>query len=564
MRSGPAQEVGGYELLGPLGTGGTGTVYRARDADGRIVALKMLHPHLSADPDARERLAREVANLRRVRHPAVAQVLDAETDSAEAFVVTELVEGVDLGSYVATRGPLRPAELAELAENLRVALCTVHAAGVLHRDLSPGNVMITGDGSPVLIDFSIAQAAEDSRVTSTGLVTGTPGYVAPELLEGGQPSVGGDWWGWASTLAFAATGRPPFGPGAAVAALDRARRGQIDLDGVEPRAAAALRAALAADPWRRSTPEGVVEELNRAKGPPGPPAPRRPPGPPRPGLPPDGETRRTVVVDSLWRTRLLPVDADEVGDDASQPWSEPWPPAGPPLPLPSPPPPAPYAPYGDPQYWLPVVPGVPEPTRRTGTVLALALPVVAVGVAWPVVALLIGAALVVVVRSIGLDADAMHRRRALRGDRRSYDVARGVLAWPWHLGRAAVGAVPALAAAGVVAAGLWFAARWVLARWVIEGPAVGDAAGVVPGNAEWVGRAVLAVVVGGALLTSWFGPMSRPTRIGVRWTLVGLGPGPAGAGVLVLAVLATTAVLAALMITHDVVWWPLPGPPGSA
>jgi hypothetical protein len=78
-----------------------------------------------------------------------------------------------------------------------------------------------------------------------------------------------------------------------------------------------------------------------------------------------------------------------------------------------------------------------------------------------------------------------------------------------------------------------------------------------------VGRAVLAVVVGVALLTAWFGPMSRPTRIGARWTLVGLGPGPAGAGVLVLAVLATTAVLAALMFTHDVVWWPLPDPPGA-
>lgn len=533
MRPGPAREVGGYELLGPLGSGGSGTVYRARDADGRIVALKLLHPHLCADADARERLAREVANLRKVRHPSVAQVLDAEIDSADAFVVTELVRGVDLAGYVTTHGPLRPAELAHLAERLHTALTTVHAAGVLHRDLSPGNVMITDDAQPVLIDFGIAQAVEDPRVTSHGLVTGTPGYVAPEMLEGGEPSVAGDWWGWAALLAFAATGRPPFGPGSAVAALARVRSGQVDLGGIEPRAAAALRSALAADPWRRATPEVVIEELNRAVA---------------------RQTAHardvTVGMDSRWRTKVLPASGATGATQVQGPPPPPpdWEPGeGPPL-----------EDFED--HLGPQSDAGPLPPRRSGTVLAFALALVAFGVAWPVGALLLAAVLVVLVRSVGLDAEAVHRRWTRRGERRSFDVVRGVLAWPWHLARAVVGAVPSLVVGGAVAAGVWLLARRALVEWVLA-PPVDGVIGVVPGNAEWVGRAVLAVAVLAGLLGAWFGPWARPSRTGARWVLSGLGEGAAAAGALVLALLASAAVLAALMITQDVVWWPFAGTP---
>jgi len=539
VRQGPAREVGGYELLGPLGSGGSGTVYRARDAEGRLVALKLLHPHLCADADARERLAREVANLRKVRHPAVAQVLDAEIDSADAFVVTELVRGVDLAGYVTAHGPLRPAELARLAARLHTALTTVHAAGVLHRDLSPGNVMITDDGEPVLIDFGIAQTVEDPRVTSHGLVTGTPGYVAPEMLEGGQPSVAGDWWGWAALLAFAATGRPPFGPGSAVAALARVRSGQIDLGGIEPRAAAALRSALAADPWRRATPETVIEELDRAVA------------------RPTASTRdMTVGMDSRWRTKILPTPPAPGFTGVTQVHGAP------------PPPPADWEPGGGPpledfeDHLGPQPDAGPLPPRRSGTVLAVGLTLAAFAVAWPVAALLAAAALVVLVRSVGLDAEAVHRRWMRRGERRAFDVVGGVFAWPWHLVRAAVGAVPALALGASLAAGTWFLARWALSEWVLS-PPVGGVAGVVPGNAEWVGRAALAVVVTAGLLGMWFGPWSHPTRTGARWTLSGLGEGSAAAGVLVLALLASAAVLAALLVTQDVAWWPLAGAPGG-
>jgi hypothetical protein len=532
MRTGVPQETGGYELLGPLGSGGMGTVYRARDAEGRIVALKLLHSHLGANPEARERLTREVASLQRVRHPAVARVLDAEIDSAEAFVVTELVKGSDLATYVAAHGPLGVGELAELAERLRAALSTVHSAGVLHRDLSPGNVMITESG-PMLIDFGIALAVEDQRATARGPVTGTPGYVAPELLEGGQPSVAGDWWGWAAVLVFAATGRPPFGKGPVIAILARARSGNLDLAGVDRRVAGVLRSALAVDPWRRSAPETVVEELVRAAG--------KSSGP---------ETGRTPAAEGRWRARLRSGHRhpeDDVGEPLED---EGWSLDGEDVPA--------LEDYK--QHVGRRVDSGPLPPRRRGTVLAFALLTVALSLAWPVVALAAGLLLVVLVRSVGLDAEAVHRRWIRRGERRGADVLRAVAGWPWYLVRAVVGAFPSLVVAALAVAGTWSLAWWSLdSHRLLVAP--DGAEEVLVGNAGLVGRAVLALVVVVWLVVAWFGPLARSTRTGARWTFSGLGPGVAGAAALILLVLVVTAIVVAMTVTHDVVWWPLPGPP---
>jgi len=536
MGVGLPEEIGGYRLLGPLGAGGMGTVYRARDGDGRVVALKLLHAHLGADPEARERLTREVASLRRVRHPGVARVLDAEIDSSDAFVVTELVKGQDLAAHVRTRGPLPSDELAELADRLRAALVVVHRAGVLHRDLTPGNVMVTDDG-PVLIDFGVAQAVEDARVTSTGLVAGTPGYLAPELLEGGQPSAAGDWWGWAALLAFAATGRPPFGRGTVVAQLNRARTGEVDLAGVDRRVAAALRSALAVDPWRRAAPEALVAELRGA-------AARAEPPEPEP------EPEPAVTVDNQWRTRVLPVpsrpSATEATDDD---WAEgegetdegEWPR------------------YDTGQEYIGVG---PEPARRRGTVLAAATPLVALALARPGTALAIGLVLAVLVRSVGLDADAVNARRARRG-RRGADVLRAGVTWPWFLLRAAVGAVPSAAVAASVVVLSGGLAWWLLddGRVVLAPPPPGELAGVLAGNAEWVGRAVVATLVAGGLVALWFGPLSRATRTGARWTLAGAAPGLAGAAAVALLALGVAVVVGALMLGQEVSWWPMTGPP---
>ena len=136
----------------------------------------------------------------------------------------------------------------------------VHGAGVVHRDLKPSNVIV-GDDGPVLIDFGIAQAADDSRLTAEGLVIGTPGYLAPELLDGDEPDAGSDFWGWAAILAFAATGRDPFGTRPLEAVLARARSGDVDLEGLGPLTTATLSRALAPAAGDRIAPEDVVAAL---------------------------------------------------------------------------------------------------------------------------------------------------------------------------------------------------------------------------------------------------------------------------------------------------------------
>lgn len=257
----PGSEIGGYTVVAPLGSGGMGTVYRAVDGGGHAVALKLLHPHVGSDAAVRSRLMREVAALQRLRHPAVAAVLDAEADSTEAFLVTELVAGDTLTEHVRAHGPLDADALAGLAEGLRSALAAVHAAGVVHRDLKPSNVLVTDDG-PVLIDFGLAQGVDDdANLTTAGFVLGTPGYLAPELLDGGDPSPATDLWGWAAVLAFAATGRDPFGSRPVEAVLARARSGEVDLDGVGPATADAIRAVLRPDPDDRADPDTAVATL---------------------------------------------------------------------------------------------------------------------------------------------------------------------------------------------------------------------------------------------------------------------------------------------------------------
>lgn len=258
---GVQREVGGYRLLRRIGAGGMGTVHEAVDADGRRVALKLLHPHIGADPQARKRLSREVALLHRVRETGVARVLDAEVEDAEAFVVTELIEGPTLEEDVAEDGPFTPTELATLAHGLAGALRAIHAVGVVHRDFKPGNVMMSENG-PVIIDFGIAQVADDARLTQTGMVTGTPGYLDPEVIAGAEPSPVCDWWGWAAVLVFAATGRPPFGRGPTGVVLARVATGQADTEGLDPVVARALRAALHPDPAQRLGPDGVLAVLD--------------------------------------------------------------------------------------------------------------------------------------------------------------------------------------------------------------------------------------------------------------------------------------------------------------
>src|SRR5580693_786063 len=246
-------KLGPYRLQERLGEGGMGAVYLARDREKRPVAVKVLHFRVAAEPTARRRLAREVEAMRRVRSPFVAEVLDADVDHKFPYIVTRYVPGETLDDTVRAHGPLTPAALERLASGLAQALVAIHAAGIVHRDLKPGNVMLH-NGNPVVIDFGIAQSAGDStRLTQTGMFMGTPGYLAPEVIEGQPSSAASDVHSWGATMAFAATGRAPFGTGSFENVFYRIVQGHADIGGIPGPLAQLVAAALSRDPRRRPT-----------------------------------------------------------------------------------------------------------------------------------------------------------------------------------------------------------------------------------------------------------------------------------------------------------------------
>ena len=239
--------LGPYRLLDVIGEGGMGVVHLARDSDSRAVAIKLLRPGVADDPDARRRLGREFDTMRRVRSPFVAEVIDADVTGRVPYVVTRYVAGPSLDQKVRQDGPLRGPALERLAWGLAEALAAVHAAGVVHRDLKPGNVVMAG-GVPVVIDFGIAHAPDATRITQAGMFMGTPGYLAPEVVEGQPSGPPADVHSWASTVSFAATGRPPFGAGSDETIFYRIVSGNPDLEGVPGKLIPLLTAALSRDP----------------------------------------------------------------------------------------------------------------------------------------------------------------------------------------------------------------------------------------------------------------------------------------------------------------------------
>jgi len=244
--------LGPYRLRERLGEGGMGAVYLARDRDRRMVAVKVLHSRVAEDPNARRRLAREVEAMRRVHSPFVAEVLDADVTGKFPYIVTRYVPGHTLDDVVRQQGPLPPWALERLASGLAQALVAVHAAGVVHRDLKPGNVMLH-DGDPVVIDFGIAHTGDATKLTQTGMFMGTPGYLAPEVIEGQLSSEASDVHSWGATIAFAATGRPPFGSGSFETIFYRIVQGNADIAGVPGPLAELVSAALSRDPRSRPT-----------------------------------------------------------------------------------------------------------------------------------------------------------------------------------------------------------------------------------------------------------------------------------------------------------------------
>jgi serine/threonine protein kinase len=248
--SDPVAAVGRYRLVSKVGEGGMGVVYLGQDPAGHQVAVKLLRPHVVSDESGRARMAREVTSLRRVRSPLVAEVYDADPWGHTPYLVTRYVAGPSLHDRVESGGPLTGMHLEAVAGGLAQALVAVHAADVLHRDVKPSNVLLEGQ-APVLIDFGLAQLADDSRLTHSGWLLGTPGYLAPEILFGDDPTPLADVHSWAATVVYAATGRGPYGNGPAVAVMDRVRRGEHDLSGVPDALYWVIRQSLSADPRDR-------------------------------------------------------------------------------------------------------------------------------------------------------------------------------------------------------------------------------------------------------------------------------------------------------------------------
>jgi hypothetical protein len=212
----PTRVIGGrYVVLAELGRGGMGIVWRAEDrVMGRQVAVKELHlaDGLSADErhQFRERLLREARNAGRLNDPGIVTVYDVVTDNGVDHIVMELIDARTLADVVATQGPLDERTAVSVAQQLLSALRVAHEAGVAHRDVKPGNVMLSPGGRVKLTDFGIAQAADDTRLTGTGLLVGSPSYLSPEQLDGADASPASDLWALGATLYYAVEGRGPF------------------------------------------------------------------------------------------------------------------------------------------------------------------------------------------------------------------------------------------------------------------------------------------------------------------------------------------------------------------
>jgi hypothetical protein len=244
---------GRYRLLEPAGSGGTAEVWRAIDEQtGEEVALKRLHPIVFGSENGRRRLEREFRALRALEHPNVVRVRDLLIAEDEAALILDYVPGVSLATRLNDGPRVTEAEAVAIAGDVAAALSAAHKAGIVHRDVKPGNILLAPDGRAQLTDFGIAHAdGDDTAVTATGMLVGTLRYIAPEQLRGEPATTSSDLYSLAAVTYEMAAGRPAFGATTPVALVEEQRDGPPPLSGDAAALDGPVRRAMSADPKAR-------------------------------------------------------------------------------------------------------------------------------------------------------------------------------------------------------------------------------------------------------------------------------------------------------------------------
>ncbi|WP_406509356.1 serine/threonine-protein kinase [Streptomyces sp. NBC_00212] len=250
--------VGGYRLTAVLGAGGMGKVYLSYTPGGRPIALKVIRPEFSEDPEFRRRFQQEVKAAQRVQGLYTAPVIDFDTEGTQPWLATAYVPGPSLAHAVGRHGRLPLRSVLLLAVGVAEALHVIHGAGIVHRDLKPANVLLAADG-PRVIDFGIARAADATSLTGHGVSVGTPAFMAPEQAAAGTVTAGTDIFALGQIVAFAAIGAPAYGEGSSHAVLYRIVHEDPDLSALPAELLPLVTRCLSRDPADRPSLTEVIQ-----------------------------------------------------------------------------------------------------------------------------------------------------------------------------------------------------------------------------------------------------------------------------------------------------------------
>jgi serine/threonine protein kinase len=261
LQAGDPGQIGPFTLLGRLGESGMGRVYLGTSPSGGKVAIKVVHPHHASDPEFRRRFAREAAAAREVEGVRIAAVVGADPDADPPWMATAYIAGPSLADAVARQGPLNEARMRALGAALAEGLAAIHQSGLIHGDLKPGNVIL-GDDGPRITDFGMAKGADVAALNGSNTDTGTLRHMAPEQLQGHEPTARSDVFALGTILAYAATGHDAFGAPTIPALITGTLNDPPDLDPLTGDLRDIISACLAKDPGDRPSPADLLARFD--------------------------------------------------------------------------------------------------------------------------------------------------------------------------------------------------------------------------------------------------------------------------------------------------------------